>query len=90
LFINVDVDRYRVQELPITVTVFFYYLLCWGTVALVWEAVRHWGSWLQRQFVDPDPFVLNDDDRRAKIEFYLPLWFYFWLWLVSISPSTPP
>lgn len=84
LFINVDVDRYRVQELPLIVTVFFYYLLCWGTVAMVWEAVRHWGSWLNRQYVDPDPFILRDDDRRSKVEFYLPLWFYFWLWLVSI------
>lgn len=81
LFINVDVDRYHVQELPLIVTVFFYYMICWGTVALVWEAVRHWGSWLQRQYVDPDPFIVNDDDRRAKIEFFLPLWFYFWLWL---------
>lgn len=82
LFINVDVDRYHVQELPLIVTVFFYYMICWGTVALVWEAVRHWGSWLQRQYVDPDPFIVNDEDRRAKIEFFLPLWFYFWLWLV--------
>ena len=64
-------------------TVFFYYLLCWGTTALVWEAVRHWGSWLQRQYVDPDAFALSDDDQRSKIEFYLPLWFYFWLWLVG-------
>lgn len=81
LFINVDVDRYHVQELPLIVTVFFFYMLCWGTTALVWEAVRHWGSWLQRQYVDPDPFIVNDDDRRAKVEFFLPLWFYFWLWL---------
>lgn len=83
LFVNVDVDRYHVQELPLIVTVFFYYLLCWGTTALVWEAVRHWGSWLQRQYVDPDAFALSDDDQRSKIEFYLPLWFYFWLWLVG-------
>ncbi|KAH8179562.1 hypothetical protein LIA77_01081 [Sarocladium implicatum] len=81
LFVNVDVDRYHVQELPLIVTVFFFYLLCWGTTALVWEAVRHWGSWQQRQYVDPDPFILSDEDQRSKIEFYLPLWFYFWLWL---------
>ncbi|KAJ3492612.1 hypothetical protein NLG97_g5274 [Lecanicillium saksenae] len=81
LFINVDVDRYRVQELPIVVMVFFWFLLCQGTTALVWESVRHWGSWQERQFVDPNPFVLSEDDRRSKVEFWLPIWFYFWTWL---------
>lgn len=81
LFINVDVDRYYLQELPITVTVFFWYLICMGTVALTWEAVRHWGSWQERQYVDPNPFVYGQWDRRAKVEFWLPLWFYAWLWL---------
>lgn len=84
LFINIDVDRYRVQELPIIVTSFFFYLMNMATMALVWEAVRHWGSWLERQYVDPNPFVLNEEDRRAKVEFYLPLWFYFLFWMVSV------
>ena len=89
LFVNVDVDRYYIQELPITVTVFFWYLMCMGTVAITWEAVRHWCSWQERQYIDPNPFVYSEDDRRAKIEFYLPLWFYAWVWLVSslICPS---
>ncbi|KAF4965481.1 hypothetical protein FSARC_6714 [Fusarium sarcochroum] len=81
LFVGVDIDRYYLQELPITINVFFWYLLCMGTVALTWEAVRHWGSWLERQYLDPNPFALRDDDRRAKVEFWLPLWFYLWLWL---------
>lgn len=81
LFINVDVDRYRVQELPIVVMVFFWFLLCQGTTALVWESVRHWGSWQERQFIDPNPFILPSDDRRSKVEFWLPIWFYFWTWL---------
>lgn len=81
LILNVDVDRYRVQELPIIVTTFFYYLMSLGTVCVVWEAVRHWGSWLERQYVDPNPFILPDDDRRSKIEFYLPLWFYLIAWM---------
>lgn len=81
LFVGVDIDRYYLQELPITVNVFFWYLLCTGTVALTWEAVRHWGSWQERKFVDPDPFIVKDNDRRAKVEFWLPLWFYLWLWL---------
>lgn len=90
LFINVDVDRYYLQELPITVTVFFWYLICMGTVALTWEAVRHWGSWQERQFVDPNPFVYGQWDRRAKVEFWLPLWFYAWLWLVSYTSVSLP
>lgn len=81
LFTTVDVDRFRVVGLPIILTSLFWYLMQHGTMALVWEAVRHWGSWQERQFVDPDPFVLRDDDRRAKVEFWLPLWFYLWLWL---------
>jgi hypothetical protein len=78
----VDVDRYFLPELPIILTSFFWYLMQWGTLALVWEAVRHWGSWMERQFIDPDPFALRDDDKRSKVEFYLPLLFYLFLWLV--------
>lgn len=88
LFTNIDIDRYHVVELPIIVTSFFWFLICQGTVALVWESVRHWGSWQERQFIDPNPFVYRTDDRRAKIEFYLPLWFYFWTWMVSCPPNT--
>ncbi|KOS23362.1 Uncharacterized protein ESCO_006572 [Escovopsis weberi] len=81
LFVNVDVDRYHVQELPIVLTAFFWFLICQGTMALVWESVRHWGSWQERQFIDPNPFIYSTDDKRAMFEFWLPLWFYFWLWL---------
>lgn len=69
------------QELPIVITCFFWFLICQGTTALVWEAVRHWGSWQERQFIDPNPFILPLDDKRAKMEFWLPMWFYFWTWL---------
>jgi hypothetical protein len=81
LFLNVDVDRYHIQGLPIIVTSFFWFLMCMGTTAVVWEAVRHWGSWQERQYIDPNPFALDQDDRRAKVEFYLPLWFYFLVWM---------
>ncbi|EHK19060.1 uncharacterized protein TRIVIDRAFT_78067 [Trichoderma virens Gv29-8] len=81
LFTNIDIDRYHVVELPIIVTSFFWFLICQGTIALVWESVRHWGSWQERQFIDPNPFVYRTDDRRSKVEFYLPLWFYFWTWM---------
>ncbi|KAI5460288.1 hypothetical protein BGZ63DRAFT_509617 [Mariannaea sp. PMI_226] len=81
LFSNIEVDRYYLQSLPITITIFFWYLMCMGTLAMTWEAVRHWGSWQERQFIDPNPFVYGMDDRRAKMEFWLPLWFYFWVWM---------
>lgn len=87
LFTNIDIDRYHVVELPIIVTSFFWFLICQGTIALVWESVRHWGSWQERQFIDPNPFVYRTDDRRAKVEFYLPLWFYFWTWMVSFPSN---
>ncbi|KAK0610678.1 hypothetical protein B0T17DRAFT_565636 [Bombardia bombarda] len=81
LFTNIDVDRYYLPELPIVLTCFFWFIMEMGAMAIVWEAVRHWGSWMERQFIDPNPFVLKLDDRRAKIEFWMPLFFYFWLWM---------
>ncbi|KAI3318972.1 hypothetical protein HD806DRAFT_298454 [Xylariaceae sp. AK1471] len=81
LFTGIDVDRYRVVELPLVLNVFFWYLMNMGSLALVWEAVRHWGSWMERQFIDPNPFVLKQTDRRGMFEFWLPLWFYLWWWL---------
>lgn len=89
LFSNVDIERYFLQDLPIVLTVFFWYLMCVGTMAVVWEAVRHWGSWLERQYIDPNPFIYREDDRRAKIEFWLPMWFYFWVWMVSWAHPRP-
>ncbi|RYO82752.1 hypothetical protein DL763_008141 [Monosporascus cannonballus] len=38
LFFSVDVDRYYIQDLPIVITVFFWFLMQMGTTALVWEA----------------------------------------------------
>lgn len=81
LFTNVDVDRYYLPELPLVLNVFFWFLMQMGTMALVWEAVRHWGSWMERQYIDPNPFILPQDDRRGRFEFWLPLTFYLWLWL---------
>lgn len=89
LLTSIDVDRYYLPELPIILTSFFWFLMQIGTMALVWEAVRHWGSWMERQFIDPDPFILPPDDRRAKVEFWLPLWFYLLLWLVCYREIPP-
>ncbi|KAK4198326.1 hypothetical protein QBC40DRAFT_205255 [Triangularia verruculosa] len=81
LFTAMDVDRYYLPELPLILTSFFWFLMQLGTIAQVWEAVRHWGSWMERQFIDPDPYALRDDDRRSQVEFYLPLVFYLFWWL---------
>jgi hypothetical protein len=82
---TVDVDRYYLPEIPLIITNFFWLLMEEATLALVWEAVRHWGSWRERQIVDASPFALRIDDRRAKVEFWMPLVFYFWLWMVNMS-----
>jgi hypothetical protein len=39
---GVDVDRYYLQELPIVLQSFFFLLMVPGTLAMVWEATRHW------------------------------------------------
>ncbi|KAN0101448.1 Protein of unknown function (DUF2434) domain containing protein [Hyaloscypha variabilis] len=80
-FTGVDVDRYYVPEIPIVLTNFFWFLMLPTTMCIVWESVRHWGSWQERQLVDPDPFTLRQDDRRSKIEFWMPLVFYFFAWM---------
>ncbi|KAE9961929.1 hypothetical protein BLS_001117 [Venturia inaequalis] len=78
---SVDVDRDYLQDLAIVLQSFFYVLMFLGVLAVVWEATRHWGSWQERQIVDIDPYTMKQDDRRANIEFYLPLLFYFFWWL---------
>jgi hypothetical protein len=40
------------------------------------------GSWQERQIYDQDPFSLPQDDARGKKEFYMPLIFYLFAWLV--------
>jgi hypothetical protein len=82
----VDVDRYYLPELPIVLTSFFWFLMLPSTMAVVWESVRHWGSWQERQAVDPNPFAMKQDDRRSKVEFYMPLVFYLFAWLVRLIP----
>lgn len=82
---GVDVDRYYLPELPMVLTNFFWFLMLPSTMAIVWESVRHWGSWQERQVVDPNPFALRQDDRRSKTEFFLPLVFYLFWWLVCTS-----
>ncbi|CAN8104706.1 unnamed protein product [Discula destructiva] len=81
LITNIDVDRYYISQIPIIITAFFWMLMNLCTMACVWEAVRHWGSWMERQYIDPDPFALAMDDKRAQFEFFVPLVFYLFWWL---------
>ena len=45
------------------------------------------GSWQERQLYDQDPNALRQNDRRSREEFYMPLIFYLFAWLVSSSSS---
>ncbi|KAI9653893.1 MAG: hypothetical protein M1829_001119 [Trizodia sp. TS-e1964] len=74
--VGIDVDRDYLQSLSIVLQNFFYHLMLPGILAACWESVRHWGSWQERQIVDRDPFSIRQDDRRGRIELYLPLIFY--------------
>ena len=40
------------------------------------------GSWQERQICDADSFSLPQDDARSRTEFYLPLIFYLFDWLL--------
>lgn len=83
-FTGVDVDRYYLPEIPIVLNSLFWLMMLPATMASVWESVRHWGSWQERQLIDPNPFVLSQDDRRGKTEFWMPLIFYMFAFLVSL------
>jgi hypothetical protein len=39
---GIDVDRYYLQDIPIILQGFFFSLMLPGTLAMVWEATRHW------------------------------------------------
>ncbi|KAK2783331.1 hypothetical protein FQN51_004437 [Onygenales sp. PD_10] len=80
-FMSIDVDRDYLQSLALSLQSFFYYLLLPGLLAAVWEGVRHWGSWQERQTCDRDTFAFSEASTREKQEFYLPLIFYLFAWL---------
>jgi hypothetical protein len=85
---GIDVDRYYLPELPIVISSIFWYLMMSATMATVWESVRHWDSWQERQMVDPNAYLLQPCGRRNKAELYLPLAFYFFLWMVINLPCS--
>lgn len=80
-FLSIDIDRAYILSLPIILQNFFYYLTIPGTLAAVWESVRHWGSWQERQIYDRDPFSIRQDSTRDRGEFWMPLIFYLFVFL---------
>jgi hypothetical protein len=85
---GIDVDRDYLQDLAIILENIFFLCMGQATMASIWEGVRHWGSWEERQIVDRDPYVLPLNDRRDRMEFYMPLVFYLFGFMVSFSKPT--
>ncbi|GAB1213666.1 hypothetical protein ATERTT37_002816 [Aspergillus terreus] len=73
---SIDVDREYLPSSPIVLQSIFYTLLLPGLMAAVWEAVRHWGSWQERQIMDRDPYAFTKTSNRKRQELLLPFLFY--------------
>jgi hypothetical protein len=83
---GIDVDRDYLQDLAIILENLFFFCMGQSAMAAIWEAVRHWGSWLERQIADRDPYALPTGGSRGKMEFYMPLAFYFFTFMVRLIP----
>lgn len=79
---GVDVDRYYLPELPLVLSNLFWLLMLPTTMCVVWESVRHWGSWQERQLIDRNAFSLPPNSQRNKIKLLFPLVFYFFACIV--------
>ncbi|RAH46773.1 uncharacterized protein BO95DRAFT_441979 [Aspergillus brunneoviolaceus CBS 621.78] len=73
---SIDVDRDYVVNSPLILQSVFYTILTPVMMAVVWEAVRHWGSWQERQIIDRDPYAFSKSSTRRGQEFVLPMIFY--------------
>jgi hypothetical protein len=87
---GIDVDRDYLQSTALMLRSFFYTLMFPGMMAAGWEATRHWNSWQERQICEADPFVLRPHDLRSRKEFYMPLIFYLFDWLVFFMTIPRP
>ncbi|KAE8348325.1 hypothetical protein BDV28DRAFT_97709 [Aspergillus coremiiformis] len=75
-FMSVDVDRNYLQSTPLILQCVFYALLTPSLMAAVWEAVRHWANWQERQIYDRDPYAFTKRSTRKCQEILLPILFY--------------
>ncbi|KAF9884068.1 hypothetical protein FE257_002357 [Aspergillus nanangensis] len=73
---SIDVDRSYLPSTPIILQGIFYTLMTPSLMAAVWEAVRHWGSWQERQIKDRDPYAFTKSSTRKRQELVLPILFY--------------
>ncbi|KAL4897810.1 hypothetical protein BDV59DRAFT_168580 [Aspergillus ambiguus] len=73
---SIDVDREYLPSSAIILQSIFYTLLLPGLMAAIWEAVRHWGSWQERQIMDRDPYAFTKTSTRKRQELLLPFLFY--------------
>jgi hypothetical protein len=87
---GIDVDRNYLQSTALMLRSFFYTLMLPGMLAAVWEAVRQWTSWQERQICNANPFALRAHDARSRKEFYMPLVFYLFDWLVFFMTIPRP
>jgi hypothetical protein len=85
---SIDVDRYYLPEFPLVLSNLAWFMMLPSIMCSVWESVRHWGSWQERQVIDPNPFSLSQDDKRARTEFYMPLVFYLFCFLVGLPAQS--
>ena len=88
-FTAIDIDRDYLMGTSFVLSVLFYWVMLPTTLAAVWEMTRHWGSFMERQIVEGNPFELSQEDRRSKIEFYVPLVFYLFAFLVCPPLQLP-
>jgi hypothetical protein len=86
----IDVNRDYLPSSALILRSFFYTLMFPGMLAAGWEATRHWNSFQERQFCDADPFALRPHDCRSRTEFYMPLVFYLFDWLVFFMTIPRP
>ena len=84
-FMAVDVDRDYIPGAAIILQSVFYYVSLPTILAAAWEMTRHWGNFEERKILDENPFALKQDDKRSKIEFYTPLIFYLFGFMVCCS-----
>ncbi|EXJ95599.1 hypothetical protein A1O1_00721 [Capronia coronata CBS 617.96] len=81
-FTAVDVDRDYVVNTPMVLQCFFLTLMVPALLACVWESVRSWTSFQYHRLQEADTFALPVEVFRARVDFYLPLIFYTFDWLV--------
>lgn len=85
---NIDVDRYYLPELPVALSSAFWSLMLPATVCIIWESIRNWGSFQERQRLDDYAFAMVQDDLRDRTVLCTPLLFYAFIVVVS-HPSLP-